>query len=330
MKDMFNKVINTFKSIFNSQIFKSIIIVLISAIFLYFVVEILNGSFGMYIINIFKQAIFDLPFSDSLAFFSYYFSSRIHMLINLLLIIAIILLIYGLIGRLRLSIGISSILLFLFGLIDHILITIRATPFVPSDIFSISLAAKMAGNFNFTISSALIAAFVLLLLFVFLYKIKKLVVPKIKLIIFRLVSICLSTTIFILFFATNVFSVTMYWDTLSSYRNNGLLVSFFSAAKSLHITEPVGYSIDSIEYFIDENNSENTTDTSSSEAPNIIAIMNESFADLEEIYNLNLTEDNMPFIHSLSENTIIGRAHSSSLGCKTANCEFEFLTRKFY
>ena len=40
----------------------------------------------------------------------------------------------------------------------------------------------------------------------------------------------------------------------------------------------------------------------------------------------NISEDNMPFIHSLKENTIKATVHSSSLGGKTANCEWEFLT----
>ena len=53
--------------------------------------------------------------------------------------------------------------------------------------------------------------------------------------------------------------------------------------------------------------------------PNIIVIMNESLSDLATLYNLNISEDNMPFIHSLKDNTIKANVHSSSLGGK--NCE---------
>ena len=55
--------------------------------------------------------------------------------------------------------------------------------------------------------------------------------------------------------------------------------------------------------------------------------MNESFADYEDIGNgLDLSEDNMPFIHSLTENTIKGYAYASIFGGNTPNSEYEFLT----
>lgn len=79
-------------------------------------------------------------------------------------------------------------------------------------------------------------------------------------------------------------------------------------------------------------NSENTTDKSdkaatSQKTPNLIVLMNESFADYENIGNgLDLSEDNMPFIHSLTENTIKGYAYASIFGGNTPNSEYEFLT----
>lgn len=57
--------------------------------------------------------------------------------------------------------------------------------------------------------------------------------------------------------------------------------------------------------------------------------MNESFADLSEIYNIDSSADNMPFYHSLKnrKNTVVGKMHSSQYGGGTANVEYEFLTR---
>ncbi|MCD8104285.1 MAG: sulfatase-like hydrolase/transferase [Lachnospiraceae bacterium] len=61
--------------------------------------------------------------------------------------------------------------------------------------------------------------------------------------------------------------------------------------------------------------------------PNIIVIMNESWADYTDIGNgLELSEDYMPFIRSLTENTIKGTAYSSVFGGNTPNSEYEFLT----
>lgn len=61
--------------------------------------------------------------------------------------------------------------------------------------------------------------------------------------------------------------------------------------------------------------------------PNIIVIMNESFADYQTIGNgLTLSADAMPFIRGLTENTIKGTAYASVFGGNTPNSEYEFLT----
>lgn len=61
--------------------------------------------------------------------------------------------------------------------------------------------------------------------------------------------------------------------------------------------------------------------------PNIIVIMNESFADYTDIgQGLDLSEDCMPFIHGLTENTIKGNFYASIFGGNTPNSEYEFLT----
>ena len=60
--------------------------------------------------------------------------------------------------------------------------------------------------------------------------------------------------------------------------------------------------------------------------PNIIAVMNESFADLKAVGDLQVSKDYMPFFRKLKENTIKGYTYSSVFGGNTANSEFEFMT----
>ena len=59
--------------------------------------------------------------------------------------------------------------------------------------------------------------------------------------------------------------------------------------------------------------------------PNILAIMNESWADFEDFGNLTLTESPMNYINSVS-NAIHGHAYTSVFGAGTSTSEFEFLT----
>lgn len=87
--------------------------------------------------------------------------------------------------------------------------------------------------------------------------------------------------------------------------------------------KPEGYSVEQVQEIAADyigQASEGTT-------PNLIVIMNESLADYTEIGNgLEFSEDYMPFIHSLTENTIKGSAYASIFGANTPNSEYEFLT----
>ena len=69
-----------------------------------------------------------------------------------------------------------------------------------------------------------------------------------------------------------------------------------------------------------------TTQKKTTKKPNVIAIMNESFADLKAVGDLQVSQDYMPFFRKLTKNTIKGYTYSSVFGGNTANSEFEFMT----
>lgn len=69
-----------------------------------------------------------------------------------------------------------------------------------------------------------------------------------------------------------------------------------------------------------------TTQKKTTKKPNVIAIMNESFADLKAVGDLQVSKDYMPFFRKLTKNTIKGYTYSSVFGGNTANSEFEFMT----
>ena len=60
--------------------------------------------------------------------------------------------------------------------------------------------------------------------------------------------------------------------------------------------------------------------------PNIILVMNESLADFSQIGDVNFSQDPLPFIHSLRENTVYGIDYVSVFGAGTSNSEFEAMT----
>ncbi|MEG2857592.1 MAG: LTA synthase family protein, partial [Clostridia bacterium] len=67
--------------------------------------------------------------------------------------------------------------------------------------------------------------------------------------------------------------------------------------------------------------------TDGTRTPDIIVVMNESFADLSMIADLNTNQDVMPFVHSLKDtNSITGGARVSVFGGGTCNTDYDFLT----
>jgi glucan phosphoethanolaminetransferase (alkaline phosphatase superfamily) len=107
-----------------------------------------------------------------------------------------------------------------------------------------------------------------------------------------------------------------------AYRRYGSVVSMVKTIGDIMVDKPEGYSVEEIKKIASQySETEGTGQT-----PNIIVIMDEAFSDPLSIGNIPISEDYMPFIRSLSENTIKGNAYVSVFGGNTANTEFEFLT----
>ncbi len=85
---------------------------------------------------------------------------------------------------------------------------------------------------------------------------------------------------------------------------------------------------ESVKTGVASDNSETPEDTQETEKklPNIIAIMNESLTDFSSVGGIETTQEILPFISSLTENTVRGNLYVSMFGGGTANSEFEFLT----
>lgn len=110
------------------------------------------------------------------------------------------------------------------------------------------------------------------------------------------------------------------------YKEYDMLFTTLCTCFYLAADKPDGYSLEAVK----ETGSGYESDTAvaaEQELPNIIVIMNEAFADYQNVgRGLTLSEDAMPFIHNLEENTIKGTAYSSIFGGNTPNSEYEFLT----
>lgn len=117
------------------------------------------------------------------------------------------------------------------------------------------------------------------------------------------------------------------WNPQGTYAKNGNALSFVLSYSSTRVSRPAGYSLQAVREVTRDFPSDTVSPSDPpGRRPNIIAIMNEAFADLNYNGAIDLSEDYLPFLHSLSENTVKGQLFVSVQGANTANSEFEFLT----
>ena len=231
---------------------------------------------------------------------------------------------YGITGKIKTSMIVSAVIGMILAVINYLLVQIRGTSITPTDFYSTGMVYGMINSIKINLSAEVFISIGLIVLWIFMFsKIKVKDISKNKKIICRITSVSVCVAFFTLFLKTDVFSVNLTYNTKQFYEQRGIATSFLTTLKSMKLKEPDGYSKEAIKQYIEENKTKRIL---KKESPNIIVIMNESLSDLASIYSLNISEDNMPFIHSLKKNTVKANVYSSSLGGKTANCEWEFLT----
>ena len=117
------------------------------------------------------------------------------------------------------------------------------------------------------------------------------------------------------------------WTT----RGNGLFLNFSVCLKYMRVERPESYSEEALAALAGSAPSDPVAVPAAGEdgmirPVNVIVIMNESLSDLSVLPGVESNTDAMPFLRSLTENTIKGYAYSSVFGGTTANSEYEFLT----
>ena len=113
------------------------------------------------------------------------------------------------------------------------------------------------------------------------------------------------------------------WTT----RGNGLALNFTVCLKYMKVERPDGYSQETLAALAAETPGDPASAPAEGVRPvNVIVIMNESLADLSVLPGVETNTDALPFLRSLTENTVKGYAYSSVFGGTTANSEYEFLT----
>ena len=231
--------------------------------------------------------------------------------------------------RRRLSAVISAVLFLAIGMAECYFYAFRGRVIFPADIVAVNTALKVVSEYSFWPSlqqwmgiltcAAYVAALFLL------SKKHRWRRPKWFLV---LPATVLCVGYICIFFLTPFLSWTGFegklWTSLWRTRENGVLLNFTINLRYSTVEEPEGYA-DRILSLTNARKSEKAELSEGQTRPNIIVIMNESLSDLS-VLGVETNEPCMPFLNSLTKNTIKGNTYVSVFAGHTANSEFEFLT----
>ena len=216
------------------------------------------------------------------------------------------------------------------GMANHYLISFRGRTLFPGDFLTLRTAANVAGNYDYRPDSmqwltiGIFAAVLVLLSFL----------PREEKRPFDwrgFAPAAAGAAVFLAaFFGTGWVEGLGIEPSMWTTRGNGLVLNFTVCLKYMKVEKPDSYSQETLAALAGENPSDAADAAASADGGirpvNVIVIMNESLSDLSVLPGVETNMDAMPFLRSLTENTVKGYAYSSVFGGTTANSEYEFLT----
>ena len=240
---------------------------------------------------------------------------------NVLLYLIAMLIVYILTARVGFSVAIVSFAWLIFAVANYYVTLFRGLPLTLGDFYAIQTAANVASVYEYILPIKICVAFVIMLLMLGVIANFNKRTPALR--IKKRMLLCVPAILLVFFVIySGIYDKSMnLWQPKENVVNYGLGVNMVSSVLNMQLEKPYEYSEKACEDLLD------TYDDDKEEFnPNIIVIMNESFADLS-VLNESLDSNlYMPYYNSLQENVIKGIAVSSALGGKTANAEYEFLT----
>ena len=254
--------------------------------------------------------------------------------LNIVMFELVALLLFALFGRLHAALMTETLFFFLYGLVNYFVLNFRSVPIQPWDLFSISTAASVADNYEYTLDKQallVVIGFLVLLILEFFcrYTLKK---GTWKFRIPTAAVVCALLVAFGgMFHSDEIVQQKLrlydklFTPTTISFKN-GTALAFVMELRYISVDKPAGYNADAAR---EELAAYAHPSEEPEKKPNIIVIMDEAFSDPAVLADFQTNEDYMPFMHSMmdgADNTVSGWLNVSVLGGNTANTEFEYLT----
>jgi len=263
--------------------------------------------------------------------FKYLFTRPVQFMCNALIIMCSISFVM-LVKRRVFYCAVVSVVWVVLGIVNMILLYCRVTPFNASDLKLIDTGIKTAGKyFNFVTFVLAIIAILGVLAAVIAVFIKA---PKIKYRIIYWRNLIIIGAIFV--FTAGFINVSIDMGFLShrfsnltdSYLEYGFVYCFGNSLVNTGVKKPEDYSEEKIDEIIEKDNDTENKEDKKEEIidANVIFLQLESFIDLSNVKDLELSKDPIPTFNKLKKKYTSGNLEVYNIGYGTSNTEFEIIT----
>ena len=313
----------------------AVMVVLTAAVF--FLNKIENGKLQWlrHLVLLFANILFAFTILNSLTGFVNVLDLCKEIFLDILLVGFFYLIIAGISGSVRFTVWTGNILATVFMVVNIFLQDVRGRKLNYFDISSLGTALNVAGQYRLKLTLSMVLAVVTLILFTWwsmqgLQKLKQ----DYRFYIGRGCFAAAGIFVFFLCIGTGFLKKFGVYDRAWDYDQESILLNFIVEYRETCTTEDAASAIPQPEGYSEEKAvavlqkySTNEVEEAEETTPNIIVIMNESYADLRVYGSLGEADETvMPFYDSLRENMVKGTAYSSVFGGNTASAEYEFLT----
>ncbi|WP_026662081.1 LTA synthase family protein [Butyrivibrio proteoclasticus] len=241
---------------------------------------------------------------------------------------------------LTLNVNFSIALYFVINMIwvlAHYFVSEFRGPLVPTDIFAFGTAMDVASQYslytNKEIWILLVATLLIVMVCIYGKKARLLESVFINNCVRAIGSIIVILISLTLFNCDFIEKYNLYWEQFgvgtiaNTYHKVGPTLGFIEVLKKTQVDKPEGYSKKQVNKLAERYVS---TKNCNGVKPNIIVIMNETFADIGDLGNLNRSSDtylkNYNSLTADGKRIAKGRTLVSTFGGDTAKSEYEFLT----
>ncbi|WP_230397609.1 LTA synthase family protein [Novisyntrophococcus fermenticellae] len=256
-----------------------------------------------------------------------------YMALNVVFIFVLLMLLMLILNSWRRTMLAGNIFFLAMSLVFYFVYLFRGEPFQFIDIFSAGTAMEVAGGYDFQLTREIIIFGVTSFCSIGLYwqsedyiLVRK---PKWKVLMRGLTAVFAAGLSFIYLnvgWNGALGILTDLYRPYKTYEEYGTTVGFLCVAKYMRLTPPEGYSEKAVKDTAKDVDTSSDDRGNKTKPVNIIAIMNESWADYRLLGDFNVTQPYMEFYDSMKENTIKGHTLVCIRGGGTAKTEYEFLT----